>query len=102
MQATLSGAAARMLGTVIALWLPLVPIFLIMRHTLGSRSNLRRAAVLHCLQTPSERTSAHVLVVRVVWCRSRPARHTCHRHSPIHRLPAGTRRAATTRQLRRW
>ena len=40
-QATLSGAAARMLGTVIALWLPLVPIFLIMRHTLGSRSNLR-------------------------------------------------------------
>ena len=35
-----------MLGTVFALWLPLVPLFLIMRHTLGSRSNLRCAACL--------------------------------------------------------
>lgn len=41
-KATITGAIGRMLGTVFALWLPLVPLFLVMRHALGGRSSMNK------------------------------------------------------------
>ncbi|KAK9795934.1 hypothetical protein WJX73_007369 [Symbiochloris irregularis] len=41
-KATITGALGRMLGTVFALWLPLVPLFLVMRHALGGRSSMSK------------------------------------------------------------
>lgn len=41
LQATIMGALGRMVGTIFALWLPLIPLFLVMRHALGGRSSMR-------------------------------------------------------------
>ena len=42
-QATVSGALWRIVGTTLALWLPLVPLFLLVRHAISSRSPSRCA-----------------------------------------------------------
>ena len=38
LQATMTGALARVVGTTLALWLPLVPLYLFVRHAISSRS----------------------------------------------------------------
>ncbi len=41
LQATMTGALARVIGTTLALWLPLVPLYLFVRHAISSRSPSR-------------------------------------------------------------
>lgn len=41
LQATMTGALARVVGTTLALWLPLVPLYLFVRHAISSRSPSR-------------------------------------------------------------
>ena len=43
LQATMTGALARVVGTTLALWLPLVPLYLFVRHAISSRSPSRSA-----------------------------------------------------------
>ena len=43
LQATMTGALARVVGTTLALWLPLVPLYLFVRHAISSRSPSRWA-----------------------------------------------------------
>ena len=38
MQSTMTGAVLRLVGTVMGLWLPLLPLIFIMRQALGGRS----------------------------------------------------------------
>lgn len=45
LQATMTGALARVIGTTLALWLPLVPLYLFVRHAISSRSPSRWAAL---------------------------------------------------------
>ena len=54
MQATVSGAFWRVVGTTLALWLPLVPLFLLVRHAISSRSPSRWGFLcsLPCLAFP--------------------------------------------------
>lgn len=41
MRATVTGALVRVIGTALALWIPLTPLFFIMRRALNGKTNSR-------------------------------------------------------------
>lgn len=41
MRATVTGALVRVVGTALALWIPLTPLFFIMRRALNGKTNSR-------------------------------------------------------------
>ncbi|CAL5223140.1 g5605 [Coccomyxa viridis] len=52
-KATMTGALARVVGTTLALWLPLVPLYLFVRHAISSRSPSRtKKGASNKLQAP--------------------------------------------------
>ena len=45
-RATVTGALLRVIGTALALWIPLTPLFFIMRRALNGKTNSRRGGAV--------------------------------------------------------